>query len=189
MGGDGHSIAAETWVMIIKHDGNYFPKNQPKAIDLFTNIFKCNRMFFSWRSSDMVLMNELQYLEFSLRVLLFALSNKPRATSRVLKNNFYLKSVHNTWICWWTVLFQGPYTLSSEICQHYTDVLRNPNIMVRQYGIDIYSPTVLLVATCSLYIENFPNRCLLVPHDPLFLILVESWFNEIATCQRPCCVV
>ena len=41
-------------------------------------------------------------------------------------------------------------------------------------------PTVLLVhvATCSLYIENFPNRCLLVPHDPLFLFL---FIFEIAT--------
>ena len=30
-----------------------------------------------------------------------------------------------------------------------------------------------------------PNQCLLVPHDPLFLIFIESWFDEINTCQRP----
>ena len=30
-----------------------------------------------------------------------------------------------------------------------------------------------------------PNRWPLVPHD-LFLMLIESWFDEITTCQWPC---
>ena len=30
-----------------------------------------------------------------------------------------------------------------------------------------------------------PNRCMLVPRDHLCLILIESWFDEITTCQWP----
>ena len=57
------------------------------------------------------------------------------------------------------------------LCSFYIQML---NVF---YNIDELKPTVLLIATCSLYVENFPNRCLLVPHDPLFLMLIESRVN------------
>ena len=48
------------------------------------------------------------------------------------------------------------------------------------------APPVLLVATCSLYIENFPNRCLLVPMILFFLCYLRA---ELMRCQWPRCVV
>ena len=84
---------------------------------------------------------------------------------------------------WCLVVFTGHF--------HWPFVKRRGRVTIMNYIIRKHylKPHCTYSSYLLPLYRNFPNQCLLVPHDALFLRLIESWVIEIATCQWPRCVV